>query len=47
VVSIDDNPTERELEKQYLPMIETPDFQYPLSPLPSFSKDLLKSNSEY
>lgn len=40
IVFIDDNPTERELIKQYFPMIETPIF--PLKPylLPLFTKKL-------
>ena len=40
LVFIDDNPTERELVKQFLPMIETPDFPYQPYMLPSFIKEI-------
>lgn len=40
VVFIDDNPTERELIKQFYPMIETPDFPTQPYLLPVFTKEI-------
>jgi len=43
VVFIDDNPTERELIKQFFPMIETPDFPTQPYMIPNFTKELIES----
>lgn len=40
VVFIDDNPTERELVKQFLPMVEVPDFPVQPYMLPVFIKEV-------
>ncbi|MCX6272523.1 MAG: HAD-IIIC family phosphatase [Bacteroidetes bacterium] len=40
VVYIDDNPSERELVKQFLPMIETPEFPSQPYLLPAFIKEI-------
>lgn len=41
MVFVDDNPTERELVRQMLPMVEVPDFPAQPYNLPAFFKDML------